>query len=183
MTVRSSLPGSGSELLGTRLRHLLELLEGDVAAVYADLGLTGFRPRFTPIVVLLHTDGPQSIRDIATATGVTHSAASQTIAQMVTEQLVILSTGSDARTRLARLTPKATRLIPALDAEWAATTAAVGELEAELSAPLSDVIDEALAALRRRSMRERIAAAASNQEPSNTARSATWDAISRVPNP
>ena len=53
---------SDPALLGTRLRHLLELLDGDVAAVYADLGLTGFRPRFTPVLIALDRLGPASIR-------------------------------------------------------------------------------------------------------------------------
>jgi hypothetical protein len=47
-----------------------------------------------------------------------------------------------------------------LDAEWAATTAAATALEAELSFPLSRLVDEALDALRRRPMRQRIAAVA-----------------------
>ncbi|HEX5493594.1 MAG TPA: MarR family transcriptional regulator [Mycobacteriales bacterium] len=153
-------PGSpGSELLGTRLRHLLDLLDGDVAAVYADLGLDGFRPRFTPIIRALAA-GPSSIRDLARATGVTHSAASQTVAQMARDDLVVFTPGTDARQRIVRLTPAAERLLPVLEAEWVATSAAAAELEAELSVPLSRVVDEALDALRRRPMRERIAAAA-----------------------
>jgi DNA-binding MarR family transcriptional regulator len=151
---------TGPELLGTRLRHLLELLDGDVAAVYTDLGLDGFRPRFTPVIRVLAASGPSSIRDLAQAIGVTHSAASQTVAQMLRQDLVSITPGEDARRRIVSLSPKAGPLLPTLDAEWAATTAAATEFEAELSFPLSGLIDEALDALRRRPMRERIAAAA-----------------------
>ncbi|MEH0829518.1 MULTISPECIES: MarR family winged helix-turn-helix transcriptional regulator [unclassified Micromonospora] len=147
----------GPELLGTRLRHLLDLLDGDVAAVYADLGLPGFRPRFTPIVRALASGGPAPIRALAQATGVTHSAASQTVAQLAKEDLVTLTPGADARQRIVHLTPKAEALLPVLDAEWAATTAAARRFEAELPYPLSRLVDEALAALGRRSMRQRIA--------------------------
>src|SRR4051812_46693935 len=98
----SSVPGP--ELLGTRLRHLLDLLDADVAAVYADLGLEWFRPRYAPVVRELAASGPSSIRDLARATGVTHSAASQTVAQMVKEGLVVLEPGADARSRIARPT-------------------------------------------------------------------------------
>lgn len=154
-------PGHGpAELLGTRLRRLLELLDGDVAAVYTDLGLDRFRPRFTPIVRVLAASGPSSICELAAATGVTHSAASQTVTQMAKQDLVMLTPGQDARQRIVRLTPKAERLLPTLDNEWAATTAAVKELDAELSFPLSQLLDEALQALRRRPMRQRIAAIA-----------------------
>ncbi|KAA9165617.1 MarR family transcriptional regulator [Amycolatopsis acidicola] len=152
------MPIPGPELLGTRLRLLLDLLDGDVAAVYADLGLAGFRPRYTPIVRTLAAEGPSSIRELAEAIGVTHSAASQTVAQMVRAKLIRLSSGKqDARQRIARLTPKAEKLLPLLDLEWRATTAAAKEFEAELSFPLSSLVDEALAALARTPMRERIA--------------------------
>lgn len=150
----------GPELLGTRLRHLLDLLDGDVAAVYEDLGLRGFRPRFTPVVRALAASGPSSIRDLARATGVTHSAASQTVAQMAKEDLVSLAPGEDARQRIVHLTAKAESLLPTLDAEWAATTAAATQFEAELSFPLSRIVSEALDALRRRPMRQRITEAA-----------------------
>jgi DNA-binding MarR family transcriptional regulator len=157
----SRVPGTpGPELLGTRLRHLLDLLDADVSAVYTDLGLDGFRPRFTPIVRELATAGPSSIRDLAKATGVTHSAASQTVAQMARQDLVVLAPGADGRERIVRLTRAAERLVPVLEAEWAATAAAATALEAELSFPLSRLVDEALEALRRRPMRERIATVA-----------------------
>ncbi|MCP2168645.1 MarR family winged helix-turn-helix transcriptional regulator [Goodfellowiella coeruleoviolacea] len=152
--------GRDHEFLGTRLRHLLELLDGDLSAVYEDLGLGWFRPRFTSTVRVLAAAGPSSISEIAAATGVTHSAASQTVAQMRKAGLVTLEPGPDARQRIVRLTPAAERLVPVLNAEWAATTAAIEALEAELSAPLSRIVAEALAALHRRPMRQRIADAA-----------------------
>lgn len=161
MTARP--PGTelpGTELLGTRLRHLLELLDGDVAAVYEELGLPGFRPRFTPVLRTLASSGPSSIRELARATGVTHSAASQTVAQMVKEELAVLAPGEDARQRIVHLTAKAEALLPTLDAESAATALAAAEFEAELSFPLSGLVDEALDALYRRPMRQRIADAA-----------------------
>lgn len=153
-------PVFGPQLLSTRLRHLLEQLDGDVAGLYADLGLEGFRPRFTPIIRTLSAAGPSSIRDLAAAVGVTHSAASQTAAQLEKQGLVALAPGDDARQRVASLTAKAETLLPTLDAEWEATVAAATQLESELSYPLSQLVDEVLHALRRRPMRQRIADAA-----------------------
>ncbi|MGW0589946.1 MarR family winged helix-turn-helix transcriptional regulator [Streptosporangium sp. NPDC002607] len=150
---------STPELLGTRLRHLLDQLDAGVAAVYTDLGLDGFRPRYTPILRTLAATGPSSIRDLGRAIGVTHSAASQTVAQLAKEDLVTLNPGADARQRIVRLTARAESLIPLLDKEWAATSAAAAELEAELSYPLSRLVDEALESLSRRPMRDRIAGA------------------------
>lgn len=153
-------PSPGPELLGTRLRLLLTELDAGVAAVYDDLGLEGVRPRYAPVLRALAADGPSSIQDLAAATGVTHSAASQTVAQLVKDGLVTVGPGSDGRRRIASLTARARSLLPALDAEWRATAAAATAFEAELPFPLSELIGEALEALRRRPMRERILDAA-----------------------
>jgi DNA-binding MarR family transcriptional regulator len=146
--------------LGTRLRHVLELLDGDVAQVYADLGLGDYRPRFSPVVQALVLLGPSSIRDLAAAIGVTHSAASQTVAQMSKRGLVALEPGTDARQRIVRLTDRARLLLPVIDAEWAATGAAVEQMDAELPVPLGEMLAAILRAVERRRLRERIGDAA-----------------------
>ncbi|GAA1911917.1 helix-turn-helix domain-containing protein [Streptomyces sodiiphilus] len=160
-----SSPAHGPELLGTRLRLLSDLLDAGVAAFYRDLAPEGFRPRFTPVIRALAASGPASIRDLAQATGVTHSAASQTVDRMAGEGLVAVEPGEDARRRIVRLTGKAEALLPVLETEWRATTAAAEALEAELSCSLSRIVDEALEALRRRPMRDRIADAAREPAP------------------
>jgi DNA-binding MarR family transcriptional regulator len=142
--------------LGTLLRHVLELLDGDVAAVYADLGLADYRPRFSPLVRVLVADGPLPIRDLAARVGVTHSAASQTVAQLDRAGLVTLAPGGDARQRIVTLTDRAYALLPVIEAEWAATTIAMRQLDAELPVPLADELHAVLAALRRRPLRARI---------------------------
>src|SRR5262249_39135304 len=68
--------------LGTQLRHVLDLMEADIASVLADLGLADYRPRFSPAVRALAAAGPMSIRELARAIAVAHSAASQTVAEM-----------------------------------------------------------------------------------------------------
>jgi DNA-binding MarR family transcriptional regulator len=144
--------------LGTRLRHLLELLDGDIAKVYAERGMPEFRPRFVPFIRAIDTHGPSPIRDLARVVGVTHSAASQTVNHLARQGLVTLEPGRDARQRIVALTAKARALMPIIDAEWTATEAAGAEFEAELSFPLGELVDEALRALERRPFRERIAA-------------------------
>ncbi|MGS2615838.1 MarR family winged helix-turn-helix transcriptional regulator [Micromonospora sp. LZ34] len=145
------------EAVGTLLRHVLEVLDGDVAAVYAERGLADYRPRFSPPLRVLVADGPLPIRDLARRVGVTHSAASQTVAQMARAGLVELTPGADARQRIVRLTGRARELLPVIEAEWAATTAAMRELDAELPVPLADLLHAVIAAVRRRPMRQRIA--------------------------
>lgn len=145
------------DALGTLLRHVLDVLDGDVAAVHQRLGLTDYRPRYSPVVRALVADGPLPIRDLAARVGVTHSAASQTVAQMRRAGLVDLSPGADARHRIVTLTDRARALLPAIEAEWAATTTAVRHLDTELPVPLADELYAVLAALRRRPLRDRIA--------------------------
>jgi DNA-binding MarR family transcriptional regulator len=146
--------------VGTLLRHVLELLDGDVAKVYEDQGLPEYRPRFSPVVQALLAEGPLSVRDLAATVGVTHSAASQTAAQMARAGLVTHTPDPlDARRRLIGLTPKARALLPQIEAEWEATVAAMAELDAELSMPLGELLREVAEAVGRRPFRERVAAA------------------------
>jgi DNA-binding MarR family transcriptional regulator len=145
------------DAVGAQLRHVLELLDGDVAAVGRDLGLADYRPRYSPVVRALVEHGPLPIRGIADAVGVTHSAASQTVAQMSRANLVTLEPGADARQRIVQLTPKAHALLPMIETEWAATAAALRELDAELPMPLADLLLQVVDALERRPFRERIA--------------------------
>ncbi|MFC1402590.1 MULTISPECIES: MarR family winged helix-turn-helix transcriptional regulator [Streptacidiphilus] len=146
--------------VGTLLRHVLELLDGDVAKVYEEQGLTEYRPRFSPVVRALLAEGQLAVRELAAAVGVTHSAASQTAAQMARAGLVTHSPDpQDARRRLIRLTPKARALLPQIQAEWDATVAAMAELDTELSMPLAELLTEVAEAVGRRPFRQRIAAA------------------------
>lgn len=148
-----------AQTLGTLLRHLLEQLDGAVEAAYASAGLD-YRPRYTPIVRALRVLGPASIRAVAERAGITHSAVSQTVAQMAKRRLVKLTPGADARERIVALTPAALAMLPQLEKQWALTNAASEALSAELSASLFDVVREALAALDKRPFPDRLAALA-----------------------
>ncbi|NBH05436.1 helix-turn-helix domain-containing protein [Amycolatopsis sp. SID8362] len=147
---------SGPDGLGTRMRHVLEILEGDVARFLADIGLDDYRPRYSPVVRALLARGPLAIRDLAAEMRVTHSAASQTVAQMNRAGLVALEAGADARQRIVSLTAKARDLLPLIEAEWAATTEAAEALEAELPYSLRALLDAIVEALDRKPFRERI---------------------------
>ena len=75
----------------------------------------------SPIVRTIVAEGPLSIRDLAAAVGVTHSAASQTVAQLQRAGFVTLRPGSDARQRIVHLTGKTRELLPTIEAEWKAS--------------------------------------------------------------
>jgi DNA-binding MarR family transcriptional regulator len=134
-------------------------MDADVALALADLGLRDYRTRYSAYIRAVAA-GPLPIRDIAERLGVTHSAASQTVAEMQQRGLLETRPGDDARQRLVGLTAKARSLLPAIDAEWESTEAAAAALDAELPYSLSALIDDLAAALERRRFRARIAEAA-----------------------
>jgi DNA-binding MarR family transcriptional regulator len=152
--------------LDTRLRGLLDAMDADVALALSDLGVRDYRTRYSAVVRYVDEHGPSTIRKLADRLRVTHSAASQTVAEMERRGWVELRAGDDARQRLVRLTAKARRMLPAINAEWDATEAAAAALDAELPYSLSALIDELAAALERRRFRDRIADAAAEQPPS-----------------
>ena len=141
--------------LGMLMRHLLGLLDGDVEATYRLAGLD-YRPRFTPVMRHLDTAGASSIRSIANAIGTTHSAASQTVAEMVRKGLVLTEPGDDARERIIELTARGAALLPLLKVFWSATKHAVDELSLEVGLSLPETLSKAIAALEARPFRDRI---------------------------
>lgn len=151
-----TVAGSSLVGLGTLLRHVLDEMDDDIGTVLADLGTPEYRPRFSPIVRALVALGPVPITDLARAIAVTHSAASQTVAQMARRGFVELRPGEDARQRVVHLTDKARGLLPKIEAEWAATASAAAEMDAELPFPLAELVPAIAAALASRRFRQRI---------------------------
>ena len=139
------------------LFELLRRLDGEIEQVYVDAGFTEFRSRFTMPLVRLSRRGPMSIKALAAECDVTHSAMSQTVTAMRKAGLVDSVTDpADGRARLIALTPQATPIVELGEAEWAATEAALEELEAETPYPMSRLVGDIEAALGRRSFTERL---------------------------
>lgn len=138
------------------LRLMLDRIDADIARVYTDAGIAGFRTRFTMPLIRLNRDGPLTIRELAQRVDVTHSAMSQTVSAMRRAGLVTTEPGPDARTRRVTLTAEARRLAPALEGEWRATERTLRELEVELPYPLTRVVRDIGAALDRRSFHDRL---------------------------
>lgn len=141
--------------LGTQLRHLIELLDGDVAQTYADAGLD-YRPRYTPVMRVLQEQGTAQIGQIAEACDITQPAVTQTVNLMKKKGLVDVSIGADGRQRLVSLTPHGRAILVDVAACWSATTAAADQLDAELAVPLSSCLAEAIKALKSRPFVARI---------------------------
>lgn len=143
-----------------RLGQLLALLrdmDEAIGQLYADRGAGRVRQRFVwPMLRLAH-EGPMTITQLSRSLGLTHSALSQTVAQMRRAGLVSTVAGpGDGRTRSVALTAQGRELVPLLEAEWRATEAAVRELDDALPVPLSRVAADLADQLRARPFRDRI---------------------------
>ncbi len=168
------MPRRPADGLGTQLRRLVELLDGDLDEIYAADGL-GYRSRYSPIMRALHDGVPRTIKEVAALSSVSHSAASQTISRMMVEGLVAQRVGADARERLVHLTRKGRRLIPTLEARWRAADIAAAGLEKELGVKLQSVLERAIGRLEAHPFKSRILAVGpkrkSIREPQMNARS------------
>jgi DNA-binding MarR family transcriptional regulator len=138
------------------LARMLSAMDDDIAALYADTGMSGFRTKFTGPLIRLGRADSMTIGELADAMEVTHSAMSQNVAAMRRAGLVRDARSDDARTRRLRLTAKARALVPFLEDEWRATERTVMELDAEIPYPIAQVVRDIQAALARRSFAERL---------------------------
>ncbi|MEM1154705.1 MAG: MarR family transcriptional regulator, partial [Pseudomonadota bacterium] len=141
--------------LGTQVRRLIELLDGDVEAIYRD-SLSDYVPRYTPIMKALAGGTPRSIKWIAEQSSISHSAASQTITRMTQQGLLSSEPHRDRRSRLIRLSATGQKMLPLLEKQWRATQKAAEALDRELAYPLSELLAEAIAVLETKSFRSRI---------------------------
>ena len=145
--------------LGTLLRHLIERLDGDVSWAYSIAGLEDYRPRFTPIVRALERTESATIGQVAKAAQISHSAASQTIGEMVKRGLLVRRKGQDGREAHLRMTRKLKSVLPLLHAQWSAVYRAEAALNSALPFSLRSLAEATLVELDRRSFASRIAEA------------------------
>lgn len=148
----SKLPANG---IGTQLRRLVELMDGDLDKIYREKHAF-YTPRFTPVIKALMDGGNQTIKQIASQSNISHSAASQTVSLLAAKRIVQLKIGKDKRDRLISLTQDGERLLPWLEEIWDATNRAADAFDTELSYPLSELLAEAISKLEERSFANRI---------------------------
>ncbi|HEV2567922.1 MarR family transcriptional regulator [Sphingomonas sp.] len=146
---------SSRRTLGTLLRHLLDLLDGDVERTYRSMGLD-YRPRFTPVMRFLEERGAAPIREIALHAGVSHPGMSQTVSEMVRAGLARLERGSDGRERLVHLTERSMELLPVLKRCWSATNSAAAQLSREAGLDLEQSLEGVIRLLQDRPFADRI---------------------------
>lgn len=154
---------NSSDGLGAQIRRLLEMLDGDLEKLYR-AAHPFYVPRYTPVMKALAAGKPLSIKDIAEQSSVSHSAASQTVSRLKGHGLVALSPNVDRRSRQVVLTDEGRQLLPWLRKQWSATTRAAEALDQDLKYPLSEILNDAIKQLERRSFSARIDAYVNDAE-------------------
>lgn len=150
------------------MRHLIELLDGEVGIAYEEAGLV-YRQRYSPVMRVLMLREPCTIGYIADVSGITQPAVTRTIALMIKEGLIRTQPcAEDARQKLIWLTESGRLLLPRMQSCWHAAEAATRELEAELGFPLSQILEETTRALECKSFDVRVRAVRSKL-PNKTA--------------
>ena len=144
------------ENLGTKVRHLIELLDGDVTGCYLSAGLTNYKPRYTPVFKSLINNNSMTIGAIAENVAVSQPAISKTVREMIKQDLVEKVVGQDGRENKIKLTKQGLAIVPKLQAQWRATTLAAKTLDEELSSNLFATLDKTIKALEKQSFGERI---------------------------
>ena len=138
-------------------RLLQAAMDADIARLYREAGVSGFKPSWVMELLRLRARGPMTITELATSVQLTHSAVSQKVAAMRAAGWVEVGPGPDLRSKTVRLTEQAEQAAGRLAAEWRATEAALAEIEEEIPYPLSQVVRDIGAALRRKSFHDRVA--------------------------
>ncbi|SEM51704.1 MarR family protein [Stigmatella aurantiaca] len=145
--------------LGARLRRLSERLDTDAARVYAAQGVE-FEQRWFGVLNQLALKGPMSVGALAEALGITHVSVSQTRVSLERAGLIWQEPdASDARRRLLSLSTSGKAFAARLAPLWAAFEQASLALDTEAGG-LSAALDRLEVALARRSLFDRITAAA-----------------------
>jgi len=143
--------------LGTRLRHLIQQLDGDVSESYSILGIDNYKPRYTSVFRALIQNKAMSIKKLTELINVSQPAITQTVNEMEKRRLITRLDSDDARERKITLTAEGLALIPKLEAQWQATVAAANSLEKELPNSLIDTVNAAIDALAKESFKKRMA--------------------------
>jgi len=150
--------------LGTLLRCLLDELDGAVQQHYEARG-EPFRPRFFPVARMLLAHEALTIRAISTSIGVSHSAVSQTVAEMQRLGLVQLARGRDGRERYVQLSAEGQACCTRLGPLWDGIARAASELDAELPISLATMLTATLARLEAEDFGSRIARNVQTSQP------------------
>ena len=118
----------GYLVLGSRMRRLSEAFLSEINKTYQIAGIN-FDASWFPIFYLLSNKESISIKDLSDATGVSHPAASQLVANLKNKKLLKTTTSStDGRLQLVQLTKQGRALLEQIMPVWDALKLTMEEL-------------------------------------------------------
>ena len=121
----------GPLILGTRLRRMSEYFIAEINKAYQKQGIT-FDASWFPVFYLLSEKQPVSIKDIADALQVSHSAVSQLVGNLKRRQLVHTEVSpDDARRQVVSLSDHGQELLQRITPIWEAISAVFTQLEGQ----------------------------------------------------
>ncbi len=135
----------GYLLFGTRLKRLSETFLSDVNRLYRKHKIR-FEASWFPVFYLLSEQREVSIKQIAEALHISHSAASQMVSSLQEKKLVKSEiSSSDARHKVVAFTAKGERLLQQVLPVWQAMQQAMEELSS--ASPASKQLLKALTSI------------------------------------
>ncbi|WP_375436093.1 GNAT family N-acetyltransferase [uncultured Hymenobacter sp.] len=147
----------GPGALGSRLRHLTDLVTNQAAQVY-NLYHVPIEPRWFPVFHTVASTSGRHVGEIAERIGQTHAAVSQVVKELARHELVSVQRGEDQRRSVVALTEKGTALWPVLQQQTADVRQASDALLAETRHNLWLALGEMEYALSRQSLTSRVKA-------------------------
>jgi DNA-binding MarR family transcriptional regulator len=119
----------GYLVLGSRMRRLSEAFLSEINRTYQAAGIP-FDASWFPVFYLLSQNDHLSIKELSDATGVSHPAASQLVANLKSKKLLKTTTSSDdGRRQQVQLTKAGHALLEKILPVWDAIKAAMADLE------------------------------------------------------
>lgn len=141
--------------LGIRLRRVNEALAVDVEKIYAEAGID-FKSRYFYVIYALDKHKSMTIAQLQAVAGLTHSAVSQTVKQLHTQGLVMMTVGEDARSRVITLSADGQKLVETLYPLWGGVEAVIKAIRQETANDIFLALDDFEEALFRQSFYQRM---------------------------
>lgn len=157
---------AGELILGTRFKRLSEKFLSDVSNIYHQLGID-FEPSWFGIFYLLDRYQRLSVGELSKLLGITNSAVSQLLSQLVEKGLINISDSlSDKRMRIVEFSTKGHNLLTELKPVWKLIKAEMKNmlLESQKDCYLLDAIAELERVFEKKPLAERVIEAAQRKD-------------------
>lgn len=131
VALKDYVANQGGAALGARLRRLSAAIDADAARAYAAAGIP-FEQRWYGVINQLALTGPLSVRDLATALGISHASVSETRKSLQRAGLITAKTDpGDSRRRVLALSASGKALVVRLRPLWDTFEQAAQQLDLE----------------------------------------------------